>query len=54
MVHGLESDVIATMIMAPAAAPAESPPPPFEPVDADRVERLECIGRGSYGDVYRG
>jgi hypothetical protein len=22
--------------------------------DADRYERFECIGRGSYGDVYRG
>lgn len=23
-------------------------------VDEDRYERLECIGRGSFGDVYRG
>ncbi|KAK9843397.1 hypothetical protein WJX81_000440 [Elliptochloris bilobata] len=23
-------------------------------IDADRYERLECIGRGSFGDVYRG
>jgi hypothetical protein len=22
--------------------------------EANRYERLECIGRGSYGDVYRG
>jgi hypothetical protein len=22
--------------------------------DTDRYELLECIGRGSYGDVYRG
>ena len=23
-------------------------------IDAERYERLECIGRGSFGDVYRG
>jgi hypothetical protein len=23
-------------------------------MDGDRYERLECIGRGSFGDVYRG
>lgn len=23
-------------------------------VDANRYERLDCIGRGSFGDVYRG
>lgn len=25
-----------------------------ELIAPDRIERLECIGRGSYGDVYRG
>jgi hypothetical protein len=49
--------------MAAAAAAGSLPPlasPPFEdepggpPINPDRVERLECIGRGSYGDVYRG
>lgn len=29
------------------------PPTPLG-ADADRFEQLECIGRGSYGDVYRG
>ena len=23
-------------------------------MNGDRYERLECIGRGSFGDVYRG
>ncbi|KAF8057626.1 svkA [Scenedesmus sp. PABB004] len=46
---------------APAAVSAAPEPPlgggvsaPPGDEDAERYERLECIGRGSYGDVFRG
>ncbi len=39
-----------------AAAPPPPPPPPGGSglIAPERIQRLECIGRGSYGDVYRG